>query len=920
MRTVSTAQQTILEGGLRGQHLKVEIKDAGGTWRDMASYPGFDSVRGASWRESLDGGIASAEISFIRELDGLSLAPLIDSGPNKGFVPTASTVALIAINREIRLSVASIPGDNAATSGQFEVFFHGKIDGFDVADNPMTVTAKDLAGQLVETYIEAERHYAIAAVSGAPVGVRVFEPGQAYVLNEYVMPTEGNRLISGAARFYKVTTAGTAAVSEPSWPASGTVSSNTVVFTYQGTLSATTGYAVEAVMQQILNDNGFSSFTLSTPTSPSWNITAYRQERTSVFDALRTLALQIGWDLRMKWNSTASEFRLTFYDPNRSKTSPDFTFTQDMYEAVTGAAIDSADIRNVVRVIFLNAATTTPDGIVPRDFVEVSDANSITKYGRRYFEIAEDATSNIDSSSEATTLANAALSDLKEPTLSHEVVLAYAFPWAELNDLFRFNTNGRHYSSNQDLACVAIQHDAFEGELKTTLSCRGKPTAGARIWAGMNRPLPDLIKPKTPITFGISTTGMAITSTPIPGGARFKMGFTPLLRAKPVFYELHVSSATITTPDSSTLVTRTDAREVELTKLNPGTTYYVRFIPIFRDGEREARGLISTETTFVAGRTVSHHLESEIAYSQAPLNRHMESRFGGAAGKDNLPDHWELVSGTLGTEVSSKYDDTAGVGNARSGLYYLRFATTSSTGAVKTKPMVLTGGQRYKVTTLAKNISGTGNWSQTARLLKYDKTALSSEQFSHAVTEEVGTWFDRTNYLNAGANARYMQLEVGTGSSSTQSFDVDSVRIEEVPDIARYYHTAGASIPNATSTIINFDTAFDSQTNSNVTTGASWAYAAPRRGYYLIQTAVTIVYANNDSGTCYIEVFKNGSVERRIWRQSGHVLREETQYMASCILYLNRGDDIDIRIYQSTGHARNLEGGTQTYVEIMQVA
>ena len=194
--------------------------------------------------------------------------------------------------------------------------------------------------------------------------------------------------------------------------------------------------------------------------------------------------------------------------------------------------------------------------------------------------------------------------------------------------------------------------------------------------------------------------------------------------------------------------------------------------------------------------------------------------------------------------------------------------------------------------------------------------------WNQSVTTEVGTWFERAEYVTAPNNARYVKLEVSTPASSTMAVDIDTVRIEEVPEIARYYHDpdGGAqAIATATDTIIDFSDAFDSQTNSNVTTGAAWKYTAPKRGYYLLQTAVTIVYGNNDSGTAYIEVWKNGSAHRRIWRQSGHVLREETQYMASCMLYLNRGDYISVSIYQATGHTRSLEAGTQTYVEIMQV-
>lgn len=922
MRTISAAKQAVIDGGLKGYRLKVEIKDFTSAWRDMSSYPGFDSVLNANWQETLDNGVTSATVSFMRELDGLSLAPLVSSGPNTGFNPAASNNPLIAVNAEIRISVAAFAGDNTPASGDYDLVFQGRIDSFDVADYAVTVQCRDTAGQLTDTFIEKERVYAGAAVSGVPVGVRIFEPGDAYEIGDYVMPTEANRNISGSPRFFEVIFPGNAGTSEPVWSLSGPTISGSVEFGYVGVLTPTTGYPVQSVMQAILNENGLSGITLYTPISPSWNILIYKQDRTSVFDALRTLATQIGWDLRMKWDNGTSAFRLTFYDPNRAKTTPDYTFDSDDYEQLSEVSLDKQDIRNVIQVIYSDRSTLAPLGQSRRKVLQVADFTSIAKYGRLFMEIQEEESSNIDSASEATALANAALSDLKEPTISHTVDLAFGFYWAQLNDLYRFKANGRHYSSDQDLACVGISHELSDGIMRTSLQCRGKPTAGVAVWSNAAvRPLGSTQIHSTSILG--TENGITIDHVPVHGGARFNFSSLSVLKDIPIEYELHVSQTSGFTPSVSTLVQYGATSQVEVLKLNPGATYYAKLIPWYRNATRIVRGEPSADYTFVAGRAVTGHLPSDVQYWRQPINGNLDNAFDRDARKDELPDHWNLKAGTLGTQVASKYDATAGVGNAVSGRYYIRFNTSSSTGAIESDPMIIEGGKRYRLTALAKNISGTGSWSAKVNFLKFDKTANSTETYSQSVTADVGSWVDRVWYVNAPAAARYATIEVTTATTSTQSFDLDSVRFDEAVEIARYYHYPtfgiGASIPDATNTLINFNTAFDSQTNANITTGAAWKYTAPRTGYYLIQTAVTIVFGNNDTGTCYIEVWKNGAAHRRMTRQSGHVLREETQYMASCVLYLSKGDYIHINIYQATGGAKSLEAGTQTYVEIMQI-
>src|SRR5690606_39504716 len=65
------------------------------------------------------------------------------------------------------------------------------------------------------------------------------------------------------------------------------------------------GTAVEVVMQEILDDNGFSGVTLVVDDPAAeldWQITTYRQTTGSLLLALRALAIQFGWDVKYSWH------------------------------------------------------------------------------------------------------------------------------------------------------------------------------------------------------------------------------------------------------------------------------------------------------------------------------------------------------------------------------------------------------------------------------------------------------------------------------------------------------------------------------------------------------------------------------------------------------------------------------------------
>ena len=247
----------------------------------------------------------------------------------------------------------------------------------------------------------------------------------------------------------------------------------------QRTYGSSTGVAVETEMQQILTDNS-TGVTLYTPTSPSWNVKEWIQQKEPVMTALRRLAQQIGWECKYRWDSGTSAWRLTLYQPDRTKSTADYTFGADdnlVYDKKP--AIDDTNIRNAVKVIYTDAVGQDPTEVT------VTDATSISDYGRRYMEIQEDSSSNIDTSTEANLMANAILNDLKDPILNVQVDSAYLF-FVETGDLYTFPADdGYNWSSDTDLAVTAYTHKLTRKSARTMLTLQGKVTGAYRNWLDM---------------------------------------------------------------------------------------------------------------------------------------------------------------------------------------------------------------------------------------------------------------------------------------------------------------------------------------------------------------------------------------------------------------------------------------------------
>lgn len=335
----------------------------------------------------------------------------------------------------------------------------------------------------------------------------------------------------------------------------------------------TNGVDVEAVMQSILTDNG-TGVQLYVPTSPGWKLRAFTQKKASVLDALRDLAQQIGWEVRYIWREAATAFALTFREPQRTNPQLAWTFGPNDYRNVTKLAINRTDVRNKIEVVYSDSGDLDVTGQPKRKSVVVENAASQAQYRLRFMQIAEGASSNIDRAVEAQKMADAALSDLKDPLAEQEIELDFFLP-VMLGDLYRFTANGVHYSADQNLAVISYRHTfTAEGDAQTTITTRGKPSFGVSMWLEMD------VRPgqSEPRHTAPPLDPLNVVASPIVNGIAVKL--TPAASGpQATAYELHVSTVDGFTPSSSTLRGTFDTTSFDVADLMPGTTYYVRVVP-----------------------------------------------------------------------------------------------------------------------------------------------------------------------------------------------------------------------------------------------------------------------------------------------------------------------------------------------------
>jgi hypothetical protein len=828
VRVISTAQQHVLDSGVQGEWCRLSVKDADGNWRDLTTWPGFNAVKSVSWKSAVNDPHGTFSATLLRELYQLSLAPLMqDSALNRAFDPGASYAPLIAPNRDVKIEVAITMIDTPPESGDWFQVFRGRIDTVNAASSTdVAISGRSQSGRLAQQYIKYERVYAFGA-DGGPVSMRVWSPEMVLTSGEYVCPASRGEDDPGFNKFFVVASSGTAGTVEPTWTTGTGITDGSATHDYVGAPTVT-GFPVEAEMQLIIDDNvgiGDTAPILHVAVSPSWDVTQWLQSRGFTWDALDALAGQIGWDLRDKWSVADTDWRLEFYEPDRTVSTPDFTFGPSDYGHIEQLSVDIAEIRNAVRIIYKDSTDLWPDGTPKRKVLDDSEPDSITKYGELWCEIQEDETSNIDTEVEAQRLADALLSDCAEPTAVMRAPLARGFPWAELNDYYTFTANDLQFSEDLSEAVTDISQTFENGRLKTQLGLRGQPTAGHRryiekqqhrhntfgLGSGTNHRFDHFQGPKTP----------KLAFDPTVGGTRISLSTDVDKRALPEEFELHVYKDTATPLDDSTLSSVGALRNVEVSQLEPGADYYAVVVPRFYNGLQLVRGQPSKEQLFTAGRAKAGHLEGGIALGGYPLNGGFETRFDPAG----MPDHWVLGAGaTLGTSVQVVED-----GSGISGSRFVRFDSAPGGDPCIIEsaqfPVIndrADGSDRYsqlyrasfRLRNDAGNPSGGGI---IATINTYDSAGIFSSSTGATIAgsdEKPGKWILKQFIYEVTFDpaARSMSLQLSDDNEGDEFVtDLDELRFEWIGTPWFYvgdtshYTDAYEQIPNFSGTWVNFD-------------------------------------------------------------------------------------------------------------------
>ncbi|MBM7117647.1 fibronectin type III domain-containing protein [Archangium primigenium] len=408
--------------------------------------------------------------------------------------------------------------------------------------------------------------------------------------------------------------------------------------------SSDAGTPVQAVMQQILSDNGQGAFGLYTPVDPEWAVGRYLQKKEPVLEALRALAGQLGADVRYRWSPVAQAFALTFAAPQREATEPVWHFLAEDYRALPDVEMPMDEVRNAVTGYFYDSLDRDAAGQPKLKRVD-RDAGtaSLQAYGRRWMEIVLAATDNIDTEPEMVRLLESAMSDLGQPPLGLSFEVA-CHPGLELGDVVALAPNGVQWSSTQTGAVVALTHTFTRDKATTKVVVRGKPSLAPRQWLQLETGRPGQApaapytgpRPPTVVSASALPQGLAVSVAPATGGA------------DTAEYEVHVSTTSGFAPDtsypSSTLKEVGARTRFELQGLTPGRTYYVRMVARDAAGNR---GAASPEVALSPSYLSPGALATLVSYGALPLNGDFEAQ----ADPAGPPDGSYMLQGTWGVDA-----------------------------------------------------------------------------------------------------------------------------------------------------------------------------------------------------------------------------------------------------------------------------
>jgi hypothetical protein len=298
----------------------------------------------------------------------------------------------------------------------------------------------------------------------------------------------------------------------------------------------------------------------------------------------------------------------------------------------------------------------------------------------------------------------------------------------------------------------------------------------------------------------------------------------------------------------------------------------------------------TTPKTFANGDTISLHYvvpitgwSSSAAISQSDSTEGRPVAMFAEAASVSYPG----ASSTI--VIGTKIFDSHGGYNTSTGLYTVSVPGYYEISGQLAVTHSATTGQYI---TLAAIKNGSALYYQVTRLVASTVSAnaiLSPTLVVANAGDTLGFQVNIANGTSLGSQAdpSWLAIKRVGGSQSITSGETVA---------ARYKTSAGQSISNSGSTIVDFGTS-DYSTHGAVTTGASWKFTAPTRGKYSVKATLLFqsgTYASGNSIELYL--FKNGSSFSTLSTlKITAAVTDNFGIQGSDEVQLNAGDTIDIR-------------------------
>lgn len=447
-RTYTTAQRNLVKAAAYNLHWKVEVMSNAGAWQDFGGLGGLDWRDKAVWRDSIDNPTMEGTISFIRESGVLSLAPLISGAANTINNPGGSYTPALEGGRGVRISVCYVASGVTPLSTDYVEVFVGLISTPDWGGrdaNAINCVIRDLGALLLTKWAHTEKTYGTDA-----------------------------------------------------------------------------GLSLETAIQNILDDNIESKFaafstgsngingstgaiTLYTPVASGINVNKFAFPVGSVLTGIRSLAAEMGWDVKFRYDA-AGNFRLTLFNP-RATSTPIDSFDGNEYFEIPRFAIPDDDVRNYLDLYYTDKTSGQ------QTFVTKTNAASITKYGEKYHRITLGSLSPVNTAALANALAANIDSDLALPYSVQQMQTSFAW-FIATNDTYTFQPNGKLYDTAQNLAVMGFEHTLQGHDGTSVVDCRAQVAGLYKNWilrgSGTNGIAPVIV---SIVPVGFTATGLDVQFT-----------------------------------------------------------------------------------------------------------------------------------------------------------------------------------------------------------------------------------------------------------------------------------------------------------------------------------------------------------------------------------------------------------------------